>query len=163
MDNNRRWQLPRRAARKQDHPRLLECVLAVCGAGELERAGAGEEAEAVLNAEVAHRQGELKDERRRRRRLGKHVSQTTHRSLYRQFKFLEALARKVHRLLRCLDDLEVKLGVREGLVGATLALDRSVEGGGGAARDKLLLLSAHPYIIRLFAFAFSYIHVNVYT
>ena len=36
------------------------------------------------------------------------------------------MAQKVYRLLRCLDELEVKLRVRSGLVGATLALDRGV-------------------------------------
>ena len=84
-------------------------------AGSLRRRRAGEGrggggSRAQRRGHAQRRQGELEDERRRRRRLGKHVSQTTHRSLYlRQFKFLEALARKVHRLLQCLDDLEVKL------------------------------------------------------
>jgi hypothetical protein len=107
----------------RDHPRLLECLLAVSGAVESEEAVS---LEAVLDAGVTRQREALALQRQQLSGVER-VTHRTHRSLYMQRpRVVMELARKVHRLLRCLDTLVVKLRTRSILVGTELALDDGV-------------------------------------
>jgi hypothetical protein len=80
----------------------------------------------VLDAEVTRQREALALQRQQLSRVER-VSQRTHSSLYlRRPRVVQELAQKVHRLLRCLDMLAVKLRARSILVGTELALDDGV-------------------------------------
>ena len=79
----------------------------------------------MLDAEVTRQREALALQRQQLSRVER-VSQRTHSSLYLRLRVVQELARKVHRLLRCLDMLAVKLRARSILVGTELALDDGV-------------------------------------
>jgi hypothetical protein len=99
---------------------------------------------AVLNTAMIRRQSELEGEQRR---LGEHGSHATHHSLYQQRRRTWRPSRKVHRLLQCLDELEVSWACERASCGR-------YAGAGPQRRGRwrcrpcntLLLLSAHSYI-----------------
>jgi hypothetical protein len=110
---------------------------------------------------MIRRQSELEGEQRR---LGEHGSHATHHSLYQQRRRTWRPSRKVHRLLQCLDELEVSWACERAswaLRWRWTAASRAVEVSPVQYASSSLLGSfIHTYIIILaFAFSLSPFHI----